>query len=134
MGDNCFIQIGNGWHDLENWGQNGHIRWTSIKAEAYLLNSKNYSTVFLDIMGLPREVKKKNVSINIYGDDNNLIGKASFDVNDMTQTLEIPINNDDCNDLFISIEIDSSWKPADFIANNFDQRELGIPVKHIYLG
>ncbi len=40
IGRNCNVQMGNGWHVLENWNSVGQIRWSGRKCSAYLMPKK----------------------------------------------------------------------------------------------
>lgn len=122
MGLNDTGNLGKGWHHLETWPDNMKIRWSAIKAVAYLKNSKVYKSIKIKFF--------TNVSLEISVYLNNRLVEKIKSEKDIWQILEEDIN--DTGLLELKIELDKTWVP-DEILNNGDTRELGIAVNKIWL-
>ncbi len=119
MGDNDVTQIGEGWHDLENWPP--YIRWTKKKAIAYL--KKDTTVNKLLIKAIAHVPLTGSIMINKQQSPSFTIGPSKW------QTIETELPELSENEIVeISIEVEKTWIPE-----NGDKRELGIAIQSILL-
>ena len=123
MDNNIIGVIDNGWHQFENWPP--AIRWTSLKASAYLKLDQTFKKVFIKAI---THYPNINVKISI---DKQFIKAFSFNDTEW-KVLEIDLPDFDTNIIEVLFEVDKTWIP-DEIMKNGDTRELGIAVHKIWL-
>lgn len=119
MGDNDVTQIGEGWHDLENWPP--YIRWTKKKAIAYLKMDKSANKLLIKAMThIPLT---GTITINKQHSQDFTFIPTEW------QTIETEIPKLSYGEIVeISIEVERTWTPK-----NGDFRELGLAVESISL-
>ena len=123
MGITDYCSLGHGWHSLENWPP--AIRWTSLKASAYLKSDQTFKKVFIKAI---THYPNINAKISI---DKQFIKAFSFNDTEWN-VLEIDLPDFDTNIIEVLFEVDKTWIP-DEIMKNGDTRELGIAVHKIWL-
>ncbi|MCX9081137.1 MAG: class I SAM-dependent methyltransferase [Candidatus Methanoperedens sp.] len=131
-------QFGSGWYHVEDWGNNGQIRWTEKEAEAFLMPQGHETTCKIDFYSGPRElIYDTKGEIIIEQDDSTSTfekGKIKFSLPvHEWGIIEVPLSKlIPGRHLRVKIKCDRKFNPRR-ILNSTDNRELGIAVRRIYL-
>jgi len=128
MGDNCSIQIGNGWHDIEFWEDTGDIRWTKKQCTAFLRPKGTEKKLYLNFLS-PSHNYKLDIIIH---QKNSKIGEYVYVVKKGWQKLTLDLTLTSSDVVQVDIVVDKAWTPKEFGISE-DARELGMAVRELGL-
>lgn len=115
-----------GWYECEPT-ETGHLRWTD-KEFAFVLRVKGERLV-LDIACPKPDIKTSPLQATVMA-NGSLAGVFSVNQSDLKEIC-LPLQKDLVGKIALfSITLSSSWKPSEY-TQNFDDRKLGILVRHI---
>jgi hypothetical protein len=128
IGDNCAIQIGHGWHEIESWDDNVFIRWTKKQCSAYLRPKGTENKLYLKFLS---EFQDFKLYITIY-QSNSKICEQAYVVDKGWQELTVNFKPASSAVVQVDIVVYDAWIPKE-LGINEDARELGIAIRELSL-